>query len=341
MKKITLFASMVVATLLVSCSKNTDINNPETDTTGGPHVQLTFGTDAQTRAFFDEAVTPEPWENELLTLSIYVYDSFGNLLIRRSLFASQLSAKSVSFQLPHSVAGTRCSFYAVANADYGDVATASAMEKLIESVTLDEYNDTFDRIVGGRKRTAGFVMTGKVTQKIASVGSSTNVSVSLKRTVAKIAVRTRMDDAFGENYGKGTVTISSMKISNASPVTYSFNISSNFIRRTSFYEFTQTPQKNGSNFDGLFYIYENDWIIGDRVLLTLTGYFDADGDDSTTADRFDVEYRVELSPQTGEILRNSYHRIDVVIKGLAGSVGVNISVADWETPVTQTEGVGN
>ncbi len=187
-------------------------------------------------------------------------------------------------------------------------------------------------------------MTGATVVKIAAAGSSTSVPVTLKRTVAKIAVRVKPDAAFGATYGGGSVTITSVKLSKASAISNSFYKAGNNPSRNYLYETTQTPLKNGANFDGCFYAYENGTLnAGSRAMLTLTGYFDADGNAATTGDRLDVEYRVELTGSgNGEIKRNGYYRVDATIKGLSGdAVGVNISVAAWETPVTQTINLGN
>jgi 2C-methyl-D-erythritol 2,4-cyclodiphosphate synthase len=347
MKKTILFVASVAATVLAaSCSKNTDTFVPQTGNTDAPQVCLTLGADGAdgaTRAFFDNTATAETWESEIKTLTVYAFDSAGKLIVKRSLSASEVAAKSASFALPNSAAGTNCSFYVVANADYGDVATTSAMDALMESATPGDYNGTFAEVATGRKRTAGFVMTGITTTKVATQGSSTTVSVALKRTVAKIAVRTKMDAAFSATYGNGTITINSVKVSKASSLSNSFYKTS-YPSRSSLYEFTQTPQKSGSNFDGLVYLYENGTLTaGNRVMLTLAGYFDTDGNDSTTTDRSAVEYTMELTGAgNGEIKRNGYYRVDATIKGLSGdAVGVNISVAGWETPVTQTINLGN
>jgi hypothetical protein len=342
MKKIFFVAMAAVA--FASCSKNTDINNPETDTTDGPQVQLTFGTDAQTRAFFDRSATPEPWESEIEELTIYAFDSSGKIIIRRALTASEISAKSVNFLLPNSAAGTDCSFYALANYTYPPVSSVGQMEALEEPALIQSYNSgTFDMVSGGHMIAKGFMMTGKTTAKIATTDSSTKISIPLKRTVAKVAIQAKTDPSFTQTYGKGKVVINSAKLSNVRQESYTI-FTGRYLSNMQLKEMNQVPQTVGDKTNCLFYIYENRELPeGNRVLLTLSGYFDADGDDSTTTDRANVEYKVELTGSgNGEIKRNAYYRVEVLIKGLSGDgLGVNISVADWETPVTQTAGVGN
>ncbi len=348
MKKIFLFATMVAATVLASCNKSTDIDTNVIDNPDGPQVLLTLGSeDAATRAFFDNTAMAETWESEIKNMSVYIFDASGKFIIKRSLTTPELSAKSARFVLPNSAAGTNCSFYVVANANYGNVADVTAMDAMTESETLDEYNGTFAQTGQARKRTVGFVMTGKMTATIAAAGSSTTVAVTLKRTVAKIALRIRMDASFSTYYGNGTVTINSVKLSKVSAASNSFYQAGSYASRGSLYETTQTPQKNGSYYDGCFYAYENGTLTaGNRVMLTLTGVFDGDGISTTTADRLNVEYEIELTGASGgEIKRNGYYRVDAAIKGLSGdgtgAITVNISAENWETPVTQTISLGN
>jgi hypothetical protein len=344
MKKLFVIATMVATATFASCSGNTDIddNSAVIINADAPQVHLTLGAGAGTRAFFDNTATAETWESEITALTVYAFDKSGNPIVKRSLTAPEVTAKSARFSLPNSVAGTNCSFYVVANADYGNAANAKAMDALTETVPLDDYNGTFTQISGARKRTAGFVMTGKTTATVAAAGSSTTVGVTLRRTVAKVAVRTAVAPSFTATYGGGVIVINSVKLSRASALSNSF-YKTPLASRTSLYEFTQTTHKNGSNFDALMYVYENGALgAGSRVLLTLKGYFDADGSDTTTYDRSDVEYKVELEGSTGgEIKRNGYYMVDITINDLAGdSFTVVITTADWENPVTQTVNLG-
>lgn len=336
---------MVAATVLASCSKNTDINVPQPTDTDSPQVCLTLGADdyPQSRAFFDNTALAETWESEIKTLAVYVFNASGEFVVKRSMTAAEIKAKTAQVALPNVAANTPCSFFVVANGDYGEVATRAAMEGLIEKIGLDEYNGTFAQVSTGSKRSGGFVMTGRTDATVLSAGSTTPVAVSVKRTVAKIAVRAKMDAAFPAMYNGGTITISSIKVSRLSATTYSYNFSAPDIR-SSLYEFSQTAQKSASGFDALFYGYANKALAAsEQVVLTLSGFFDADGNAATTTDRSDAEYKVELTGAgSGEIRRNGYYRVDAVIKGLSGdAVGVNISVENWETPVTQTVQLGN
>ena len=109
------------------------------------------------------------------------------------------------------------------------------------------------------------------------------------------------------------------------------------------YSFTQTPNTGSNTYQNLFYIYENGALgIGSRVLLEMNATYDLDGNYSTTGDQAAMTYSVELDGKTGgQIERNGYYKVNAVLNGLVGNnVSVTVSVADWETPVTQSVNLG-
>ena len=106
---------------------------------------------------------------------------------------------------------------------------------------------------------------------------------------------------------------------------------------------TQTPASASGKMNSLFYIFENGTLTaGNRIPLEINATYDSDGNTSTTDDRSEVTYSVELTGKAaGEILRNGYYRIAANITGLVGQdCVVSVSVADWETPVTQSVELG-
>ena len=167
------------------------------------------------------------------------------------------------------------------------------------------------------------------------------MAVTLRRCVAKIAVQTSLSAEFASRYS-GKVRIATASISRAAsrcpligqgtpaPGTMTFT-------------HTQSAGSNGEKYNNLFYLFENGTLAaGSRVLLTLEGTYDRDGDFSTTADQAPVTYTVELSGGgAGQLLRNGYYRVQVTLGGLTGSdATVTVSVAEWETPLTQTVSLG-
>ena len=243
------------------------------------------------------------------SLSIFVFDNADNFVIRRDLTSSELAAKSATFSLPKSLASTPCSFYVIANYDASSAKTRAALMALVEKSAAD-YNST------------------------------TNVGITLKRTVAKVALQTTIDPSFADKYA-GTLTINSVKLSKAasqSPV-----IAGTPTPGAMTFSHTQTPASASDKYNSLFYIYENGTLAaGSRVLLEIEATYDMDGETSTTDDRSEVTYSVELTGKAaGEILRNGYYRIAANITGLVGQeCAVSVTVADWETPVTQSVELG-
>ena len=203
-----------------------------------------------------------------------------------------------------------------------------------------DYNGTFAEVSSKAQRSGGFVMSGSTTKTVGAVNSTTNVGITLKRTVAKIALQTTVDAAFSEKYS-GTLSINSVQPSKAasqSPV-----IAGTPTPGAMTFSHTQTPASASDKYNSLFYIYENGTLAaGSRVLLEIEATYDMDGETSTTDDRSEVTYSVELTGKAaGEILRNGYYRIAASIAGLVGQeCAVSVTVADWETPVTQSVELG-
>ncbi len=232
-------------------------------------------------------------------------------------------------------------FYAVANTPVDNsVTTKAVLVSLIENSPA-AYNGTFADVSSKSLRSGEFLMSGNVTKAIAQAGSTTQVALTLRRNVAKVAVQTSMDASFASKY-PGTVRITSAKIAKAASQTPYFGGTAK--PGTMNYTHTQTPAVVSGKYNNLFYLFENGALAsGNRVLLTLDGIYDRDGDTATTSDQTPVSYEVELSGVSGngQLLRNGYYRIAVSLAGLTGQdVSANISVAAWETPVTQTISIG-
>ena len=326
----------LAAALFASCNKETEMMNPTPEThPDGASVTITLsaGDDAQTRAFFDATATAEAWEKSLSSLSVFTFNTSGELILRRDFTASELASKSATFSLPKSAAGTECSFYAVANYDASSAKTRSALSALVEQ-SAGDYNGTFADVSGG------FVMSGSTTKTVGAVNTSTQVGISLKRTVAKVALQTSIAPEFSEKY-PGSITINSVKLSRAA--SQSLVVAGEPSTGAMSYTHTQTPGTASSKYNNLFYLYETGTLdAGSRVLLEINATYDGDGSSSTSDDRSEVTYSVELTGKAaGQILRNGYYRVAANITGLVGQdCQVSVTVADWETPVTQSVDLG-
>ena len=341
--KIRIFAmAALAAALFASCNKETEMMNPTPEARpDGASVTITLssGDDVQTRAFFDATATAEAWEKSLSSLSVFTFNTSGDLILRRDFTVSELASKSATFSLPKSAAGTECSFYAVANYDASSAKTRSALTALVEQ-SARAYNGTFADVSPKALRSGGFVMSGSTTKTVGAVNTSTQVGISLKRTVAKVALQTTVAPEFSEKY-PGSITINSVKLSRAA--SQSLIVAGTPSTGAMTYTHTQTPGTASSKYNSLFYVYETGTLdAGSRVLLEINATYDSDGSSSTSDDRSDVTYSVELTGKAaGQILRNGYYRVAANITGLVGQdCQVSVTVADWETPVTQSVDLG-
>ena len=273
------------------------------------------------------------------SLSIFVFDNADNFVIRRDLTSSELAARSATFSLPKSLASTPCSFYAVANYDASSAKTRAALTALVEK-SAGDYNGTFAEVSTASKRSGGFVMSGSATKTVGAVNTTTNIGITLKRTVAKIAFQAAVDPSFADKYS-GSLTVNSVKLSKAA--SQSLVVAGAPTPGPMTFSHTQTPAAASGKYNALFYCFENGSLTaGNRVLLEINATYDLDGSASTADDRSEVTYSVELTGKAaGEILRNGYYRIAVNITGLVGQdCVVSVTVADWETPVTQNVDLG-
>ena len=273
------------------------------------------------------------------SLSIFVFDNADNFVIRRDLTSSELAARSATFSLPKSLASTPCSFYAVANYDASSAKTRAALTALVEK-SAGDYNGTFAEVSTASKRSGGFVMSGSATKTVGAVNTTTNIGITLKRTVAKIAFQAAVDPSFADKYS-GSLTVNSVKLSKAA--SQSLVVAGAPTPGPMTFSHTQTPASASGKYNALFYCFENGSLAtGSRVLLEIEATYDLDGENTTTDDRSEVVYSIELTGKAaGEILRNGYYRIAANITGLVGQdCTVTITVADWETPVTQNVDLG-
>ncbi len=341
MKKLFLAATVALG-LLASCTKENEGNiTPAIPISDTPQVCITLADNADTRVFFDDTAAAEAWEKSLSSFTVFAFDTDSDhLILRRDFTSEELAAKSATFALPKSLAGKACAFYAVANYDVPTVQTRAELLALVERAIAD-YNGTFTEISTSAKRSGGFVMTGMNILNVGAVNTTTNVPIRLLRNVAKVAVQTTVDPTFAQKYG-GTITVNSVKLSRAASQTLLF-YNSNLSTGAMDFTHTQVPAMESGEYHSLFYCYENGVLSeSDRVLLEIHATYDLDGNDATTDDRSEVVYPIELTgKEAGRISRNGYYRIAATITGLVGlDCQVSVTVADWESPITQTVELG-
>lgn len=289
-----ILAAAVALGLLVSCNKE---ENEIYATSKGAVATVSF-TDEEptTRAFFGSTAVAEPWEKTLNTVTIFVIDPSGDLLVKRAFSSAELTAKKATFALPNVVPGTVCGFYVVANLDMTQVNSSDVLTAMLEQDAAS-YNGTFADVSTKAKRTGGFVMSGFASKAVAAAGSSTDVAITLKRTVAKVAVQVTPSPQFGSLY-QGAVRINSITLSKGAMNTPVFDISPD----PGFFNFSTTQQSHAvsGKYQNLFYLYESPARnVGSRVKATIDATYDMDGDFSTAAGQSSMTYEVELDGAGG------------------------------------------
>ena len=110
------FVAALAALAMISCSKEETVTyGTNGEPLDGAAVCLTFTDAPASRASLNSTAAAETWEKSLTSLTVYVFNSQGNLVTQRSFTSDELADKSATFALPHSAAGTTCDFYAVAS----------------------------------------------------------------------------------------------------------------------------------------------------------------------------------------------------------------------------------
>lgn len=340
MKKFIYLSLSILSVACISCQQ---VEEPEPSKTER-NVIVSFVSEPNqslTKAFFDPIATTEAWEKSLSSLTVLVFDEMGTTIVQRQFTAEELTAKKATFALPRSSAGKSCDFYAIANKEITGIAKKTELVALLDNAAGD-YNGTFAQVSTQAKRTDGFIMSGYLTKSVAQGSEVTQVAIPLKRTVSKVAIQASLSPDFGTKY-EGAVKINSAVLSKAASQTPIIP-SSTPSPGTMSYTHTQTTGEVTGKFNNLFYLYENGTLtVGNRVLVDLEGIYDRDGNFSTTTDQTPVNYSFELNGATdnGQIMRNGYYRVAVTLTGLTGQdVSATITVADWETPITQSISIG-
>ena len=333
------FALAVTTLFSVSCQKETPYTDSLTETVQSeeilPEVSLVFAESQQTKAFFGATAAAESFEKSISSLTVLVFDSSSKLQVRRSFTAAEIAGKAASFRVPKNMAETECSFYAVANQSVESVTTLNELLAALDNSPSD-YNGKFDIVSSSAKRSGGFLMSGSTTATIAASGTTTEVSISLRRTVAKIAVQTSISSQFATTYG-GLIKVVSASIENAPqsvPIIASDAASSAALT----YTVTQSASTADQKWNSLFYVYDNSKIENHgSVKLKISALYDLDGDVTTTNDQRLSEYEISLTGSgNGVISRNGYYRIAATINGPSGDdCTANVTAEDWETPTTQ------
>ena len=346
MKKL-IFCAIAAAMALASCNKNDNLQNGPTsaNTAAGPKVSISFVGDGSTRAFFDASAAAEPWEKQINTVTVFAFSaSNGSLTLRRELLSSEVAAGSATIVLPFGSANVHQNFYVVANyAVPVNVVTETGLLAVTDD-SFPSYNGTVSDVMTQARRSGGFTMSGSANDvQLRTDGAPTDVTVPLKRTVAKVAIRISVDPDFLVKYPGRKIKVLDVGISRFAGSAPVFDS----------YVTTEVPMSNSmlqvpattddKVWDNLFYMFPSGARTSSTYLqLTIRALFDADGNFATTADQREYSYTVDLiAGGNGTLLRNGYYRVDCSLKGsIDDFVNVSVYAADWESTITQSNDLG-
>lgn len=334
MKK--LFLIPALAFFAVACNKEV----PQVAKSDGNMVNVTFSTgQMNTRAFFDNTSVAEPYEKVITKLDVYVVDDEGKFIVHKVFDAGEIALLEGGLSVPVRYTGRYCTFYAVAN-HYRNVYSTS--EFLLLNSSDDDnvpYTSTFQNSSTRSREDNGFTMSDVKKVLIGSNGTVTDVSFTLKRTVAKIAIHSQLAPDFLERYHASKGWIKSVALTNCSRFTPVWHQPGITHYDTHLGDVSQAV----ANVDGyccnLLYVFENfpRSTKGRTCNLEFTIVLDLDGSMTTSDDRIEYTAVTHFTGSgDGEIRRNGYYRVQALIHDVDDvKIATAVRVAEWEPPVTQ------
>lgn len=229
---------------------------PETDSGKERMISVRI-TNPATRSF--NGIAAEAWEKKIYTAAIYIFNPSGKIIYLYTLKAAEITAlnnntsTSISFIVPGTQ--TSCDLYFIANTTpSASVTTKTSFLASIEQ-DINLYNGSYASVTTTALRPNGFVMTGNVDGMALNPSGATNVTVNLRRIVAKVAVEIN----FTAVLNLGSITINNTILSQTAPNSYLFPQAAGYTGGSAV-TFSQAPQVdaiNSKKFRAFFYIYEN------------------------------------------------------------------------------------
>lgn len=200
----------------------------------------------------------ESWEKKLNTATIYIFNAAGKAVLAYTLKNSEITAlnagtaSAITLWVPGSL--TTCDIYMVANTTPSASFTTKASLLTSYEQNIKSYNGAYTDVTQKALRPNGFVMTGKQDGVVLNASQATNVGITLRRLVSKIAI----DINFTTILDLGTLTLDSVKITNSAPYSNLFALPAANTGGGAV-TLSQYPQANGTKkYRAFFYIYEND-----------------------------------------------------------------------------------
>ena len=154
MKKI-IYLSLFVA-LLLSCGDETiqeDFRQQEESQGVRIHLVLEEGAFSPALPFFDPDPACQPWEKEINSLTVCVYNLENGAFFKRVFTSGEIAARRFDFVFPDAKPGDKCEFYAVANME----VPAMNREELLsmKDPAIAVYNGVFEKITSESCRLGG------------------------------------------------------------------------------------------------------------------------------------------------------------------------------------------
>ncbi len=116
MKKIAYLLFTIL--LITSCQDKTPPDESISGTNDYEEVEISFGVsglDVTTRSFMDDVAVTEPWESELSSLRIYVFNQDGRYVNDYLISSSDIQKRRTILKIPREATNQYCSFFAIAN----------------------------------------------------------------------------------------------------------------------------------------------------------------------------------------------------------------------------------
>lgn len=278
-----------------------------------------------------------------------IVTQINNIVLRRSLTTEELEARKVTVAIPNlsytDWSWKPISIYFFANYQVpDDINDKAALEALADNLPV-MYNCVDNAASSGLKWESGFTMFAKREVSV-KVPEYLNFNITLRRTVAKIAVRVSIDPDFSANHQGGKLEITGASVVRAAsdcrlllPGTVEIPSAMDFSHRVG-------AVQSETDKEFVFYVFPNPQLISgspDNPALVIEGIFDRDGNAKTTDDLFDVRYEVFINQtDRGRIERNRVYKYDLKVIGLNGAqLESAYRIDDWLTPDTQAIEAGN
>ncbi len=328
------FIALLCITIgLMSCTEH-DSNNKNEYISKETQILLRFKTQSllvQIRGDFDSSEA-KPWETEINTLDLYVFEGVGerNLISSYALSKDEALSGEVMIGIPEEYIGEDIKLCAIANHKITNPSTTYFQFLKTASMGPASYNGEYEKVKNGLIPQSGFEMSGEVNIKQPEIGMLTPVTIELERIVNKTAIQTKVADNFKELYKGGDIRVQQICANTAtrSSILKEPNPPSNSIT------LEQTSHYENGYYNNLFYFFERN----QESSFTVECLFDKDGDFSTLNDQEIITFifKAPIGLIGDGNSRNVYYRISITINALPDSINPGFTIDEyWNDSIDQ------